>query len=824
MQIRYLFLNISNTFLFLLLFFASKAQIINTGNIPLGGFKSQKTAEQELQIQGGNGFLTVKVYSPNIIRIQVSKQLPGVDFSYAVIGNPQVVKTNIKEEGNNIVLTTDSLKLIITKDKLQVSFFNNAGELINGDDEFGTMFTGNEISCYKKLFPDERFIGLGEKTGDLNRRGNGYVNWNTDVFGYGPGTDPMYVSIPFYIGLHDSLCYGIFLDNTSKTHFNFGASNMRFSSFTVEEGDLNYYFIYHSGVEGIITSYTDLTGKTPMPAQWSLGFQQCRWSYFPDTEVLTVARTFREKQIPLDVIYLDIHYMDSYKIFTWDKIRFPQPVNMLNTLKGMGVRTAIIVDPGIKVEKGYTAYEEGIKNDLFLKYPDGTKYAAEVWPGLCNFPDFTLPETRNWWGNSFKNYVDEGIIGFWNDMNEPATWGQKFPSLVEFNYDGNGGNGLTGRNIYGMQMARSTYEGTKKLLVNQRPFVLTRSGYAGIQRYSTVWTGDNTPTDDHLLLGVRLLNSLGLSGVANCGVDVGGFAADATKELYTRWITLGVFTPFFRSHKAYNLKDSEPWSYGEETEAIAKYYIQLRYQLMPYLYSAFYQANITGLPVNRSLAIDHPYDAKIYYSTYQNQYLFGDAMLIAPVRSTENFCKVYFPAHDYYDFYNDEKFNANTEVIVESPLHRLPVFVKESSIIPMQRTVQNFDQKPTDTLFVHVYYGKINNEITYYEDDGVSYNMESGVFYKRNFIYSSKEKSLTISKVEGTYISQFKTIQLVFHGFDPAVTNILVDGKKNTFTNTKKNMLFPEEAYKILYFANRDKAVVQTINIPNSNNKIVLSW
>ena len=411
MQIRYLFLNISNTFLFLLLFFASKAQTINTGNTPLGAFKSQKTAGQELQIQGDNGFLTVKVYSPNIIRIQVSKELPGVDFSYAVIGSPQVVKTNIKEEGNNIILTTDSLKLIITKDKLHVSFFNNAGELINGDDEFGTMFTGNEISVYKKLFPKERFIGLGEKTGDLDRRGNGYVNWNTDVFGYGPGTDPMYVSIPFFIGLHDSLCYGIFLDNTSKTHFNFGASNMRFSSFTVEEGDVNYYFIYHSGVEAIISSYTDLTGKTPMPAQWSLGFQQCRWSYFPDSEVLNVAKTFREKQIPLDVIYLDIHYMDAYKIFTWDAVRFPQPENMLNTLKGMGVRTAIIVDPGIKVETGYKAYEEGLKNDLFLKYPDGTNYAAEVWPGLCNFPDFTLPETRTWWGNSFKNLDPETSSG-----------------------------------------------------------------------------------------------------------------------------------------------------------------------------------------------------------------------------------------------------------------------------------------------------------------------------------------------------------------------------------------------------------------------------
>ena len=821
MQIRKLFSIFSNCFCLLLVnVYAVNGQ--NTANLPVGKFLKMKTDQQNLFINTQNAFVSVKVCSPNLIRVNISKIQPGYDFSYAVIGEQQKTSTNITENKNEIIVTTDSIKLIIGKEDMRFSFFNIEGKLINTDESFGTQFTGNEISAYKKIFDTERFIGLGEKTGNLDRRGNGYVNWNTDCYGYGPETDPMYVSIPFYIGIHDSLCYGIFLDNTSKTHFNFGASNTRFSSFTVEDGDLNYYFIYHSDIAGIINTYTDLTGKTPMPAQWSLGFQQCRWSYFPDTEVLNIANTFREKEIPLDVIYLDIHYMDSYKIFTWNNKRFPQPQKMMDELKQMRIRTAIIVDPGIKVENGYSSYEEGTSKNLFLKYPDGSNYSASVWPGVCNFPDFTMAESRTWWGNSFKNYVDEGVMGFWNDMNEPATWGQKFPSLVEFDFDTHGGTALTGRNIYGMQMARATYEGTKKLLNGKRPFVLTRSGFAGIQRYSAVWTGDNTPTDDHLLLGVRLVNSLGISGVANCGVDVGGFSAEATKELYTRWITVGVFSPFFRSHKMYNLKASEPWSYGEEAEEISKYFIQLRYKLMPYLYSKFYEATVTGIPINRTLAIHYSFDNTVYNTTYQNQYFFGDAILVAPVKSTDNFCKIYFPENNYYDFYNDSYFKRNTETVVESPLYRLPLFVKEGSIIPMQTVVQSFDDKPSDTLIIHLYAGEVNNEFMYYEDDGETYAYEKGAYYLRKLIYKGEENIFRIEKSEGNYVSQFKNIELIFHGFD--FTAIKINNNSVEIKDEKISMVYPDAAAEILYYATPDRCSIKSVVFKNSNEVLEVKW
>lgn len=788
-----------------------------TTDITPGNFVDMAQDGQKMNIRADHAFAQVTIYSPNIIRIRFTSAAFEPDFSYAVAINEEKTEFTLNETAASIEIATDSLKLVIQKSPLLFSFYTKNNKLINADD-FGTVFTGNEITTYKKLFPSERFIGLGEKGGNLDRRGNGYTNWNTDCFGYTENTDPLYISIPFYIGLHDSLCYGIYLDNSSRTNFNFGASNNRFSSFGVEHGEMDYYFIYHSNVEGIISSYTHLTGRMEMPPIWSLGFQQCRWSYYPDTEVLNIAKTFREKNIPLDVIYLDIDYMDQYKIFTWDKNRFPDPAGLLSELKSMGIHTTVIVDPGIKIEKGYHAYEEGVQKKLFATYPDGSFYAGEVWPGLCHFPDFTNPATRTWWGNSFSGYINAGVEGFWNDMNEPATWGQKFPSLVQFNFDGHGGSTLEARNIYGMQMARSTFEGTKNLLQNKRPFVLTRSGFAGIQKYSAVWTGDNTPSDDHLLLGVRLVNSLGISGVSFAGVDVGGFNADATAALYARWISLGAFTPFFRAHKAINYKEAEPWSYGEQTEEIAKKYISLRYRLLPYLYSAMYDSHQTGLPVNRTLAINYSYDAMIYNSKFQNEFLFGPSILVAPVKSSDMYAEVYFPQGGWYDIYND-KFYKHGTVIVASPLHRLPVFVKAGSIIPMQTLVQSTSEKVSDTLFLHLYTGE-DNTFLYYEDDGITYDYGNGNYYLRNMEYTEDDHHLTISKTEGNYSSKFKYIKLFIHSDNGIPVHCMVNNERKSIQPETYSLM----GKFILNYSNAETAVIGTIVVNNSNNEISISW
>ena len=760
-------MNIKHHYLFLLPFiflgYAATAQ--NSPVKSIGKVNSVDIHDQQVDITTDNAFARVSVYSANVVRVRIDKQKLGSDFSYAVISSPQKTKSTITQNADEISVVTDSLKVKITKAPFAVTFYTLDGKVINQDETgFTTSWVNEAVTTYKTMQVGERFIGLGEKTGDLDRKGNGYTNWNTDSFGYATNADPIYSTIPFYIGIHHNLNYGIFLDNTYQSDFNFGASNNRFSSFGARGGEMNYYFIYHTHIADIITSYTALTGRMKMPPLWSLGYQQNRYSYYPETEVFRIAQTLREKKIPADGITLDIHYMDHYKVFTWDKDRFPDPKAMNNKLKDMGFKLTVIVDPGVKVEKGYGTYERGFAQNVFAKYPDSTNYTGEVWPGWCNFPDFTNPKTRTWWGTEMKKYGEDGISGIWNDMNEIATWGQKMPDNIIFDYDGHKASHLQTRDVYALEMARASYEGAK-VAFGKRPFVLTRAGYAGLQRYTAIWTGDNRSEDSHMLLGVRLLNSLGLSGVPFTGMDIGGFTGGATPSLFARWVQIGAFNPYFRNHTAVNTKSAEPWTFGEEVTEISRNYISLRYKLMPYLYSTFYEATQNGHPVMRSLAIDYTFDQNIYDTQFQNQYLFGGAFLVMPFEGDAKFGKVYFPKGKWYDLYTDKVQAGGEEKIIQLSQQKLPVYVKESSIIPMQSLVQSTSIKPTDTLTVNVYEGAVDNKYVYYEDDGESYAYENGSYYKRTITYNPAKKAIIFAKAEGSLASKFNNIKVVLHGF-----------------------------------------------------------
>lgn len=713
----------------------------------------------------------VRFYNDQIVRITLTAANDFENFSYAVVAEPKKIPFQIEESKDQLRLSTSKFSVQIKISELRFTFRDLSGEVINEDDEaFGTSWNGEQVTTYKKLQDKERFIGLGEKTGHLDRRGSGYVNWNTDNFGYGSGSDPLYSSVPFYIGIHHKMAYGIFLDNSHRTSFNFGASNNRFSSFSADAGEMNYYFIYDDSVAGIIKQYTHLTGRMELPPLWSIGYQQCRYSYYPDKEVLNVANTFREKDIPADTIVFDIHYMEKYKIFTWSKKDFPDPKGLLEKLKSLGFNVVVICDPGIKVEEGYAAYEEGVRDDVFIKYPDGSYYTGQVWPGWCHFPDFTNPKARAWWKDHFKEYVHIGVEGFWNDMNEIATWGNMLPENVEMDFEGNRTSMRRGRNIYGFLMARSSYEAAKALMNNKRPFNLTRSGFSGIQRYSAVWTGDNVAYDEHMMLGIRIVNSMGLSGIAFAGYDVGGFVGNADSKLFARWVSIGALSPFFRGHSMINSRDSEPWSYGEEVEQISRNYIKFRYQLLPYLYSLFYEASETGMPVQRSLSIDYTHDSKIYDGQFHHQYLFGPSLLVAPVESNKEFVKIYLPEADsWYYLYNGKQHEGNTELILDCPLYKLPVFVKAGAIIPMQASRSHTGEK-TDLLILHVYAGKTNNTFTFYEDDGATFDYQKNAFAKRVIEYKSLSKEIILHQTEGTYKTLLKKIRIVLHGFDVSIT------------------------------------------------------
>ncbi|MDN3600272.1 glycoside hydrolase family 31 protein [Mucilaginibacter myungsuensis] len=704
----------------------------------------------------------VWIYSPTIIRVNVSRHFDAQDHSFAVIQPPQ---GNIRydDSPDELSIHTGELELRISKSPLRFNFYNADGILLSGDDErFGTMWQGEKFTNYRKLFKDERFIGLGEKTGNLDRRGSNYVNWNTDAVDYTPKSDPLYKTFPFYIGLHSGLTYGLFLDNTHRSFFDFGASTDHSMHWLgADGGDLNYYFFGAQGVANIIQDQTWLTGRMEMPPLWSLGYQQCRWSYMSAKEVLEVARNFRKLKIPADAMYCDIDYMDGFKIFTWNNETFPEPKAMIDELTAMGFKLVTIVDPGIKIEDGYKQYDEGVKKGYFATYPDGELYIGEVWPGRCHFPDFYKAEVRDWWGKSFDALTEPGVAGFWNDMNEPAAWGQNIPGIMRF-----GDKYMPEvRNAYGNEMSRGTYEGTKALLKGKRPFVLTRAAYTGIQRYSAVWTGDNTATDAHLLLGCRLVNSLGIVGVSYVGVDIGGFSGNPTPELMVRWNSLGVYTPMFRNHAMAATVMREPWAWGKQNEKIIKKDIEQRYKLLPYIYSSFYRSHQTGLPVARTLAIDLPFDELVYDEAYQNQFFFGDNILVAPADSHQREIDVYLPAGDWYRFGTDEKITGGDVISADAPLTDLPVFIRAGAIIPMQSIVQSTAEQGDGILQIHVWNGEGSTDFVYYEDDGDTYAYEQGAYYKRTISFNAETGNITFSAVEGTFTSRFDRIMIVSHGF-----------------------------------------------------------
>jgi alpha-glucosidase len=723
-----------------------------------------------------------------------------------------------------IAVHTGYLSIRISRQHSTLSFSDKEGRILNEEDAgLGTSWIGEQVTSYRKLQEGERFIGLGEKTGPLDRRGHGYQNWNTDAFSYSLGEDPLYCSTPFYLGIQGGRQYGIFLDNTHKTFFNFGASNNRFSSFAADQGDQNYYFIQGNSVARILENYAFLTGRMPLPPKWSIGYQQCRYSYYPDTEVRTVARTFRDKGIPADGIVLDIHYMDQYKIFTWDNQNFPDPAGLIAYLRSLNFEVVLMCDPGIKVEKGYAPYDEGCKEDLFVKYPDGTYYTGQVWPGWCHFPDFTDPKARTWWAAKLADYASLGVQGFWNDMNEIATWGHMLPENIEFEHEGERTTARKARNLYGFQMARSTYEAARALLKGKRPFNLTRSGFSGVQRYAAVWTGDNVSYDDHMLLGVRMVNSLGLTGIPFVGYDVAGFTGEASVGLFARWITVGAFSPFFRGHTMVNSPNAEPWAYGEEVENIARNFIRFRYQLMPYLYSVFAEAARTGMPVQRSLAITHTHDPRVYQSAYQNQYFFGPYLLVAPVVSHQHFAKIFFPQGEWYSLYDGTRIKGDQEVIVESPLHRLPVYVQAGAILPLQPPVLH-TREPLKELILHVYSGGQENTFDFYEDDGATFAFESGEYHSRRITHDGPAHCLTMDAIKGTYRSELATLRIILHG-DMTVQQFTINGKKYAAKSARNAYFLPLEKYDPLHDPDTmgEEAVVE-VSIAYTSEPIQITW
>ncbi|MFN6946021.1 MAG: glycoside hydrolase family 31 protein [Cytophagaceae bacterium] len=741
--------------------------------------------------------LKVSVISDKIIRFRFA--VDGnfeKDFSYsqAQLYEGTVKSLEFVEEEDHFVIITSFLECIISKRGLYTKILDKEGRILQEDEkgyhwEDHPKFGGEIVMISKKVQSGEHFFGLGDKASDFDLRSKRFELWGKDTYGYLKDSDPLYKNIPFFLGLHHKIGYGVFFDNSFRSFFDFGHERKNVYSFWAQGGEMNYYFIYGPDLLEVVETYTKMTGTPELPPLWSLGYHQCKWSYYPESEVREVCDEFRKREIPCDAIYLDIDYMDGFRCFTWNKEYFPDPKKMISDLDKDGFKTVVIIDPGIKVDKNYSVYTEAVEKGYFCRRMDGPLMKGSVWPGECNFPDFTSPEVREWWRDLFKGLIEDGVRGVWNDMNEPAVFEvETFPYDVRHNYDGNPCSHRKGHNVYGMQMAKATYQGVKKFLNPKRPFVITRSGYSGVQRYSSVWTGDNIASWEHLWLANVQCQRLNVSGISFCGSDIGGFIETPTGELYIRWIQLGIFHPFCRTHSSGDHGDQEPWSFGPEFEKLAKKFIELRYKFLPYIYTTFWQYHTNGTPMLRPISFVDQNDTETHFR--QDEFCFGDNILVCPVyQEGADGRWLYLPAGKWYYYWSDEAVSGGMEVWADAPLDRVPLYVRGGAVLPHHPVMQYVGEFALEELTLHAYYDTKSHTSVIFEDGGDGYGYEKGDSVLKSFKTSGNETSFSIQQTfQGEYDPEYAQYELVVHGipFTPSVCE--ADGKKLKFS-WDKNIL-----------------------------------
>lgn len=762
----------------------------------LRGRKLSPQLVQKWERKGGRFYfycpdtvLEVSVYAPDIIRFRFSPEGQYEDdFSYAVKTH-KLDTTNdfeVVAVGDEFHLTTKALVCKISK-TLHTKVFDLDGKLLS-EDERGFHWEphpskgGNIVYYSRKIQEQEAFFGLGDKARELNLRGMRLEIWGADTYGFEKQTDPLYKNIPFFLGLHHGLGYGIFFDNTFRTRFDFGYERGDVMSFWSKGGEMTYYFIYGPQLTRVSENYTYLTGRPKMPPMWSLGYQQSKWSYYPESRVREIAQGLRDRKIPCDVIHLDIDYMDGFRCFTWNKERFPDPKRMISELEKDGFKTVVIIDPGIKKDKDYSVYQEGIEKGYFCRRADGPLMEGDVWPGPCHFPDFTNPKVREWWAGLYEEFMKSGIRGVWNDMNEPAVFEVgTFPDDTRHDYDGHPCSHRKAHNVYGMQMARATYHGVKDAIFPYRPLVLTRSGYAGLQRYSAVWTGDNIATWEHLWIANIMSQRLSISGVSFCGSDVGGFIGQPSAELYVRWVQMAVFHPFFRTHSSGDHGDQEPWSFGEEALGIVRKMIELRYQLLPYLYTMMWQHTQKGTPVLLPLVFLDQENPETYYR--MDEFGLGRDLLMCPISTEGAEGRVmYLPRGNWYHYWSNEVWTGGKELWVDAPLDEVPIFVRAGTILPHHPVMQYVGERRIDVLDLHVYYLEGTHESVLYEDAGDYYDYDQGNFTVRTFTLAGGGSRLDVfQQREGRYNSEYATYRMLLHGLPFQPAGMFLDGKTVAF-------------------------------------------
>ncbi|MEI7772260.1 MAG: glycoside hydrolase family 31 protein [Chloroflexales bacterium] len=743
--------------------------------------------------------LRVEVIRDDIVRIKISRGGRfDEDPTFAVCADLTSLTSafSVEEDAQAVRVRTPQMAVTIARSPFRIDAHRADGsvivetELDRDGNPWSYASLNDAFIVRRRCRQEDAFFGLGEKAGPLNRKGRSFTLWNTDVlsptasgeFTAGRAKDdpradqtstefdPYYISIPFFyhVAHAGSAAAGCFFDNGYRAHVDFSPPTAHAIHF--QGGQYTEYLFAGPGMPAILAGYTWLTGHMLPPPLWALGYHQCRWHRYTQQMLEQLAAQHRARQIPCDTLWLDIDYMDGYRVFTWNERDFPDVPGMLGRLSAQGYRTITIIDPGVKYEPGYWVFDQAVARDVLCKTEGGGTYLGQVWPGKTAFPDFTTPEARDWWGELNAAHVQSGLAGIWNDMNEPAT-GAISPDAMRFS------NGREPHaryhNQYALLMAMGTVDGLLRAMPDRRTFVLSRSGFAGIQRYAANWMGDNMSRWDHLWLSVPMALGLGLSGQPFVGADIGGFGGSTNAELFTRWMQCGALTAFCRNHSAAGNADQYAWAFGEVVEDLARQALRLRYRLLPYIYAAFMQAAERGAPVQQPLVFAFQDDPTL--RDIDDQYLLGSQLLVAPVTAPGSTARqVYLPEGTWYHWHTGERFAGRRFIVAPTPMEYIPLYARGGAVIPM------WPEAPPSTagyhpalIELHVFIPEADGvyRSLLHEDDGLTLAFRSGAYYQTTLTLERVGARLTLTaSTAGHGYPEFarRAFELVFHGGSPA--------------------------------------------------------
>ena len=629
--------------------------------------------------------------------------------------------------------------------------------------------TDNQGSFTYTLAEDDIVYGLGEQIRGINKRGWQYVSWNYDNPNHHEDTRSLYGSHNFII-VCGKVTFGAFFDYPGKMEFDIGYTRRDTMQIKAAKNDLTVYIITGENEKDIVKQFRGIIGRSYIPPLWAFGYGQSRWGYKNEADIREVAAKYKAAGIPLDSIYLDIDYMERYKDFTVDEERFPDLKGLAADMQAEGIHLVPIIDAGVKIEDGYSVYEEGVEKNYFCKNAEGGDFVGAVWPGRVHFPDFLQPEARDWFGKKYAVLTEQGIDGFWNDMNEPAIFYTEdrladtcaeiekltagnmgideyfaFTGMVA-GLNGNIGDydkfyhNVNGQmvkhsevhNLYGMNMTRSANEALREICPDKRTLFFSRSSYVGAHRYGGIWQGDNKSWWSHILQSMQQLPALNMAGFLFTGSDTGGFGCDTTEDLMLRWLQYSLFTPLFRNHSADGTREQELYRFSNADAAGNM--IRIRYSLVPYLYSEFLKAALQDEMMFRPLAFDFADDADA--KQVDDQLLLGNELMIAPIyKQNAKGRYVYLPEEMMLvRMRSDEDYE--TEILpkghhyVPAELNELVFFIRNQKAIPFAKAAKNTAETDWNTVRLLGY-------------SGCSYEM-----YADNGTSPNPEDSLTVSVIE----------------------------------------------------------------------------